>query len=374
MKDNFEQQLRQLYPPLPANTSQHCELSVAVVLAPSFTITPVAGFLDVLRLAADEADYSRQLSCRWTIVGDYAGEKITASCGMETTTWRAFDNPEQYDYVVVAGGRLPLSFELSAQGYEFIAQAHRRKVPLIALCVGSFLLAKLGLLDHKKCAVGFGHEREMNILFPKVQTYANRLYIEDEGIITCGGGVSAIDLANELISRHCGKARSIKTMRSMLLENHRKPTEMPGINYDNAKQFGSWQLQSAIRYMENNLNSPISIAELSDIINVSVAVLNQRFKHFLRVTPAKFWLQLRLQHAQHLLLNTDKQIATIADESGFFDAAHFSKRYKSIYGSTPVQTRKVHLQQLRVRPSNPTLPPAEHQKITRFHNSDGTDN
>ena len=44
-------------------------LSIAFVLAPRFTLTAFAGFVDALRLAADEGDRSRQRSCRWAILG-----------------------------------------------------------------------------------------------------------------------------------------------------------------------------------------------------------------------------------------------------------------------------------------------------------------
>jgi transcriptional regulator GlxA family with amidase domain len=37
------------------------ELRVAFLLAPRFSLLPVASFLDALRHAADEADFSRQI-------------------------------------------------------------------------------------------------------------------------------------------------------------------------------------------------------------------------------------------------------------------------------------------------------------------------
>lgn len=42
-------------------------LRVAFVLLPNFTLLPFAGFMDVLRLAADEGDRSRQIACRWVV-------------------------------------------------------------------------------------------------------------------------------------------------------------------------------------------------------------------------------------------------------------------------------------------------------------------
>lgn len=371
MKD-FTQKLKALYPPLTPKSSVKSDLSVAFVLAPSFTMTPFAGFLDVLRLASDEADYSRQVSCHWTILGDYAEQQITSSSGTKVAAWKAYQKPEDYQYIIVVGGQLPASFDLSPAGYAFIARAHRKKVTIIALCVGSFLVARLGLLNDYKCAVGFGHEHEMKVLFPAIKTYSNRLYLEDNNIITCPGGVAAIDLANQIVTQHCGKARSIKTMRSMLIDNQRKPAEMPGINYQHVEQFGNWQTQRAISYMENHLNRPIPIARLAEEIGISQAALNKSFQTFLRMTPLQFWKRIRLEHAKWLLLNTEKPVSTISDECGFYDAAHFSRSYKAFFDASPLQTRKANIRMLAVLPKtagdNKT-----HEKITRFYNRDGTE-
>ncbi len=349
--ESFDEKIASLYPTIKPWKSRYCELSVAIVLAPSFTITPVAGFLDVLRLAADEADFSRQLVCQWTILGDEAGQKIASSCGVEMLAWQPYGNPKNYDYVMVVGGQLPASFKLSERGYAFLKQAHQQSVKIIALCVGSFLLARLGLLDGKKCAVGFGHEHEMNVLFPDIQTYSDRLYLEDGNIITCPGGVSAIDLANTIVARHCGQARSVKTMRSMLVSNTRKPTEMPALHYEHAKNYGNWQIQQAIDYMESNFDRPIPIAELAKELGISLLLLKNAFKQFLQMTPLQFWQRIRMEHAHHLLLNTEKPVATIADECGYYDAAHFSKRCKAFYGATPLEIRQVSQRHLKIESS-----------------------
>jgi transcriptional regulator GlxA family with amidase domain len=39
------------------------DLKVAFILTPRFSLVPFAGFIDCLRHAADEADFSRQISC-----------------------------------------------------------------------------------------------------------------------------------------------------------------------------------------------------------------------------------------------------------------------------------------------------------------------
>ena len=56
-------------------------LKVGFVLTERFTLSAFAGFVDVLRLAADEGDRSRPIGCTWSVLGK-PGMPITASCGL----------------------------------------------------------------------------------------------------------------------------------------------------------------------------------------------------------------------------------------------------------------------------------------------------
>ena len=125
------------------------EMTVAFVLAPNFTLLPLAGFIETVRHAADVADFSRQIYCRWALLGPSL-DPVRASCGLEVRPWQAFGDPAAYDYVVVTGGLLPSCLEAAPETYAFIRRAAERGVQLIGLCTGGFLLAKAGLMDGRR--------------------------------------------------------------------------------------------------------------------------------------------------------------------------------------------------------------------------------
>src|SRR5688572_3065063 len=64
-------------------------VSVAFILCPHFTLMPFAAIVDTLRLAADDGDGSRQIHCRWTIVGPSL-DPVEASCGVKVQPWETF--------------------------------------------------------------------------------------------------------------------------------------------------------------------------------------------------------------------------------------------------------------------------------------------
>src|SRR6266540_3540801 len=81
------------------------KIRVGFVLTPRFTLTAFAGFVDTLRLAADEGDRSRPIQCEWAVLGD-PGTSVVSSCGAAVQPWSRMENPERFDYIVVVGGLL----------------------------------------------------------------------------------------------------------------------------------------------------------------------------------------------------------------------------------------------------------------------------
>src|SRR5262245_59548269 len=80
-------------------------IRVGFVLTPRFTLTAFAGFVDALRLAADEGDRSRPIDCEWVVLGD-RNSPVISSCGAYVQPWGKMENPEHFDYIVVVGGLL----------------------------------------------------------------------------------------------------------------------------------------------------------------------------------------------------------------------------------------------------------------------------
>jgi transcriptional regulator GlxA family with amidase domain len=72
-----------------------------IILLPNFTLTAFSGFVDLLRLSADEGDFSKPVRCSWSVIGETLAP-VRASCGIQITPWETFDGAEPFDYVVVA--------------------------------------------------------------------------------------------------------------------------------------------------------------------------------------------------------------------------------------------------------------------------------
>ncbi len=93
-------------------------------------------------------------------------------------------------------------------------------------------------------------------------------------------------------------------------------------------------------YMRSNLQLPLQRKDLAAIAHVSPPHLARIFQRILKVTPLERLTQLRIQHAQLLLAQSDQPITTISAEVGYESISHFSRMFRKYSGKSPRQFRK----------------------------------
>jgi transcriptional regulator GlxA family with amidase domain len=192
-------------------------LKIGIAPTPDFTLMSLSCFVDFLRLSADEADFSRKIYCTWDLLShDMA--PIEASCGVPLVPTKLFGDPREYDFVVVHGGTLHSTKPVPDALYRFVQNCVEAHVPVVGLCTGPFVLAELGLLDGKRCAVHFSLAPAMQHNFPEVKVITDSAVVSDGGFITCPGGLAAITLAAHLVSNHCGEVRSHKALHYLMAD------------------------------------------------------------------------------------------------------------------------------------------------------------
>ncbi len=100
------------------------------------------------------------------------------------------------------------------------------------------------------------------------------------------------------------------------------------------------ELAPVIAYIEKNFQSDLSMEEMAGMARLSRTQFNFRFRQLLRMSPSEYLHKLRVEVAQKLLHTTEKSIAEIAVEAGFYDQSHFTKRFRKVTGTTPLAFRK----------------------------------
>jgi len=322
-----------------AGPSVQPDLRVGFVLAPRFTLIAFASFVDCLRHAADEADRSRQIHCQWSVIAPREGF-VEASCGMRLAAGGGLPEPDALDYIVAVGGILPDCLALSEEVYDYLRSAHASGIPVVGVCTGSFILAEAGLLEGRECAVHIDHRHQLAEMYPTIRPVTDRSFVRSDNLITCPGGTAAIDLAYALIEEHCGRARAVKSLMSLLVERQRAAYQIPIRPFQELAVCGDWRVEKSIELMGRYALSPFSIRELARRIGSSARGLNRSFERTVGAAPGTIWRKIRLAHGHWMLLNTHRSVTEIALECGFADLAHFSRWFRSEYDEAPAAFRR----------------------------------
>ncbi|MEN5240404.1 MULTISPECIES: GlxA family transcriptional regulator [Pseudomonas] len=310
------------------------DLRLLILPVPDFALLPFGAFLDKLRFSADDEDYSRQRYCSWTVLGldaapvaSSSGAVVQVEASVEQVVWR------DYDYLVLFGGRSAGATVALAPRYRaLLKQAAKAGVKLVGVDNGVFLLAACGVLDGHKVVVHWRHEAEFRAAFPRVQVLTEQLYCMDGSRITCAGGTAAIDLAVELIARACGRARALKGLADMLVDESRDSRH--ALRSLEAGPGRGRQVQRATALMRHHLASGLSIEQLAAQLGISRRQLDRQFQASHGTSAKAWWLELRLQQARWRLVNGSHSLAQIAEEVGLGDGSYLGKWVRRRFGCT----------------------------------------
>ena len=308
-------------------------LKIGFILARRFTLSAFANFADVLRLAADEGDRSRPIRCSWRIVSATMNP-VVSSCGIPVHPDERLGDPEKFDYVVVVGGLIPAIQDLNPDYIAYLKRAALANVPIVGVCTGAFILYKAGLMEGYRCCVSWFHHNDFLEQFEGLIPVSDQIFVVDRNRLTCSGGVSSAHLAAYLVERHIGSAAARKSLNIMIIDEAQTPENpQPGLPLEFATS--DKLVRKALHLIRQNVATPMTVDRLSERLKVSRRMLERHFREALQISPAEVGLSVRLSVARHLLSGTDTSITQIAAATGFCDASHFGKVFRTREGVPP---------------------------------------
>ena len=95
------------------------------------------------------------------------------------------------------------------------------------------------------------------------------------------------------------------------------------------------KIQEVATYIFEHYTENILLEDVAEKFHMSKSFLSQRFKTATGFGFKEYIINLRIQNASRLLLETDKSITDIAFECGFNDSNYFGDSFRRIKGVSP---------------------------------------
>ena len=314
--------------------------SIVFFLIPDFSMIAFATAIEPLRLANRMLAYESYI---WRLAS-VDGKPVTASNGVSVAASTSLEDerrmmmgPDKPSMIFVCSGVNVEKFN-NKSVFAFLREEYNRGVSVGGLCTGAHILAAAGLLSGKRCAIHWENLPGFSESFPKANVFAD-LFEVDSNLYTCAGGTAALDMMLKLIGDDHDDNLVNRVCEQALTDRVRNPQDRQRLPLRARLGVQNSKVLTIIELMEANLSEPLSLIDIADHVGLSRRQIERLFRQEMGRSPARYYLEIRLDRARHLLIQSSLPVVEVAVACGFVSASHFSKCYREIYGRSPQQER-----------------------------------
>ena len=220
----------------------------------------------------------------------------------------------------------------------YVRRERARGTRIGALCSGSLVLARAGLLNGERAAVHWQFHDSFEEAFPDVELCRN-VFVEDSRHPTASGGTAAADLMLRLIETAHGAELAIEIADQMVYNAVRGGDYAQRVSIQARHGMRNRHVAEAIRMMHEMTEDPPSTGEIAERLGITARQLERLFERHMKCSPKKYATAVRLDKARNLLLQTEVSVTEIAHACGFASPSHFARVYRRRFGVTPALQR-----------------------------------
>lgn len=261
------------------------------------------------------------------------GAPVAASNGLSIVPDGAAGDDRPLDLLLVCAGGNPAAFR-HAPTIAWLRALARRGVRLGGISGGPVVLARAGLLDGRRATLHWEHIPAVREAFPDVSV-TGTVYEIDGDRVTGAGGVAALDLMIELISRAHGRALGAAVGDWFLRSELRAGGSAQRMDLRQRTGVRDPRVLAVLARLEEAPEAPLDRATLAALAGVSVRRLEGLFAETVGTSMGRHLLGLRLDRARQLIGQAGLSVTEAATATGFQSASHFARAYRLRFGVNP---------------------------------------
>lgn len=186
-----------------------------------------------------------------------------------------------------------------------------------AACIGTFLIADIGLLDGREATTTWWLAPLFRQRYPRVLLDETRMLVPTDMGVTAGAAMGHLDLALWLVKSVSPELASV--VSRYLLADLRS-MQAPYIIPHHLAQADPL-IERFERWARKNLKAGFSLQTASDALSTSPRTLQRRCEAVLGKSPLAYFQDLRIEKARSLLHDGRMDVESIAAEVGYSDGA-----------------------------------------------------
>ena len=320
-------------------TSRSSPIEIGFLLTPELAMLAFGSAVEPYRAA--NVTSGKELY-RWTFLTD-DGNAIAAGNGITLTPDQKPDITDRFDRIFVCGG-VNTQLYKPEHSIRWLQHHAQNSTSIGSVSTGAWLLAHAGLLQGHRCTIHWQSIDAFREAFPDIKADPS-VYVIENNRSTCCGGTGAFDMMAHLIADDYGDEVVTDVCTWLFHDRIRMATDVQGVAQHTALARKSPKLAAAFRVMGNHIEDRLTPGEIAAQIGVSQRQLERLFQRHMQCTPQQKYMDLRLQHAKRLLMETSLPILDISIAAGFTSQSHFTKCYRERFNCTPRSERVGHQEQ-----------------------------
>jgi transcriptional regulator GlxA family with amidase domain len=248
---------------------------------------------------------------------------VKTAQGLSVPVRRAGPAPPDCVVVPALGFKMPGPLEAALarpdvrDAGDALRQWGRRGATMTAACIGTFVMAESGLLDHQHATTTWWLAPLFRQRYPSVLLDESNMIVKSGRCVTAGAALSHMDLALWLV-RSVSPQLANLTAKYLIVDS--RPSQSVYALTDHllhsdpvVQRFETWA--------RARLTDGFSLDEAARAVGSSKRTLARRMQRVLGKSPLSYFQSLRVERAVHLLKTSDATVDDVAAQVGYADAA-----------------------------------------------------
>lgn len=177
------------------------------------------------------------------------------------------------------------------------------------------------------------------MMFPRVQAVSDSIITDGQGIYTCGGGYSYLNLLLYIIEKHLGREMSVLASKMFEIDIERK-SQHPFMIFMGQKKHGDELVLRAQELIEHNPAVPHSTEAIAAAFPIGRRTFERRFKKSTGNSVTEYVHRVKVEFAKKHLEQNKKTINEIVYDTGYNDIDAFRRVFKKYTDLSPVEYRR----------------------------------